>query len=381
MTLKTSRRGRIPPFIAMDVLREANARERRGEPILHLEVGEPGEKAPQAALDAAAQVLARGRIGYTDATGIGSLRNAIAAHYERYYGLSLDPARVVVTTGSSGGFLLSFLAAFDAGDRVALALPCYPAYRNILVGLDIEPVLLTCGPEARYQPNVAVLESSKEKIDGLILASPANPTGTMLPREDLKALLDYCRDRGIRVISDEIYHGINFSMDCVTAAEFCPQSVIINSFSKYYCMTGWRIGWAVVPEDLLRQVECLAQNFFISAPEVSQHAALAALACRETLDARVARYAAARAHLLTELPRMGITRLAPVDGAFYVYADIGHLTDDSEAFCRQLLAETGIATTPGVDFDPKDGRHYVRLSFAGPESDIVAALERLRAFL
>ena len=381
MALKVARRSAIAPFIVMDVLRAANERAAAGEDVLHLEVGQPGTPAPRPVLEAAKAALDTDLIGYTDAFGIPALRAGIAAHYRDCYGVEVDPARVVVTTGSSGGFLLSFLAAFDVGDRVALAAPGYPAYRNILTALGIEPVVLTTEPEHRFQPTPELLEAEPGRLDGLIVASPSNPTGTMLGRDEMAALSGYCADRGIRLISDEIYHGIGYGRPAVSALELGADAVVINSFSKYYSMTGWRLGWMIVPEMLLRPVECLAQNLFISAPTLSQRAGLAALECRDQLDGYVAAYARNRDRLLEELPRAGFDRLAPADGAFYLYADVSALTNDSEAFCRRMLAETGVATTPGVDFDPARGHRYLRFSFAGPEPAMAEASRRLRSWV
>jgi aspartate/methionine/tyrosine aminotransferase len=352
MALKIARRALVPPFIVMDVLRAANEREAAGEEVLHLEVGQPGTPAPAPVRAAAKAALETAKIGYTDALGLRSLRARIARSYAELYGVELDPGRVVVTTGSSGGFLLSFLASFEPGDRVALAAPGYPAYRNILASLGVEPVLLPCDLEHRFQPTVELLDRVTAPLDGLILASPSNPTGTMLERDP-----------------------------AVSALELTDQAIVINSFSKYYSMTGWRLGWMVLPEDLLRPVECLAQNLFISPPTLSQIAAEAAFDCREELDGYVAAYARNRALLLGELPKAGFDRLAPADGAFYLYADVSRLTNDSQDFCRRMLAETGVAITPGNDFDPERGHHFVRFSFAGLEVEMAQAAEILRYVL
>ena len=381
MALKIARRALVPPFIVMDVLRAANDREAAGEEVLHLEVGQPGTPAPAPVRAAAAAALETAKIGYTDALGLRSLRARIARSYAELYGVELDPARVVVTTGSSGGFLLSFLASFEPGDRVALAAPGYPAYRNILTSLGVEPVLLPCDLEHRFQPTAELLDRVAEPLDGLILASPSNPTGTMLERSALCDLVDYCAARRLRLISDEIYHGIAYEAPAVSALELTDRAIVINSFSKYYSMTGWRLGWMVLPEDLLRPVECLAQNLFISPPTLSQIAAEAAFDCREELDGYVAAYARNRALLLGELPKAGFDRLAPADGAFYLYADVSRLTNDSEDFCRRMLAETGVAITPGIDFDPERGHRFVRFSFAGLEAEMAEAAERLAAWL
>ena len=384
MALKISKRGGVPPFIVMDVLRAANERAARGDDVLHLEVGQPGTAAPRAVIEAAHAALDSDRIGYTDAMGVTSLRARIARHYREAYGLEVDPARVMVTTGSSGGFLLSFLSCFDPGDRVALAAPGYPAYRNILSTLGIEPVLIETEAAHRFQPTPELLDAycgrSGGRLDGLIVASPSNPAGTMLDRAALRALTSYCREQGIRLISDEIYHGITYDARGVSVLELTDDAVVINSFSKYFSMTGWRLGWMILPGDLLRPVECLAQNLFISPPALSQVAGEAAFDCREELDAYVAAYARNRALLLKELPQAGFDRLAPADGAFYIYADVTQRTNDSEAFCRRMLAETGVAAAPGTDFDPERGNRFVRFSFAGSESDMAEAIRRLRAW-
>lgn len=380
MALRISRRGLVPPFIAMDVLRAATEREAVGADIIHLEVGQPGTPAPQQVVEAARRTLENDRIGYTDALGIGSLREAIAAHYRAQYGVAVDPAEVVVTTGSSAAFQLAFLAAFEAGNRVALAVPGYPAYRNILTALGIEPMLIEVGENTHYQPNPDLLAAAGP-LDGLIVASPANPTGTMIGPGDLRRLIKYCASQGIRLISDEIYHGITYEDEATTARAWGHDAVVINSFSKYYSMTGWRVGWMLAPPDLLRSVECLAQNFYISPPALSQRAAIAAFDCRTELDGHVARYRANRDLLISTLRAAGLTRFAPADGAFYIYVDISELSRDSEEFCRRLLAETGVAITPGRDFDPIRGGDWVRLSFAGSTDDIVEASHRLGNWL
>ena len=377
MALKIAKRAAIPPFIAMEMLRAANERAQSGERVLHLEVGQPDGSAPGPVLEAAAAALKSHRLGYTEALGIPPLRQAIAQHYRRSYGTDLDPARVVVTTGSSGAFMLGFLAAFEAGDRVALAAPGYPAYRNILLALDLEPVDLAVGPDTHFQPTPDLLEAAPGRLDGLILASPSNPTGSMLDRRALSALVDYCRARGIRLVSDEIYHGIVYGGETVSAAGLDESVIVVNSFSKYFSMTGWRLGWMLVPEDLARAVECLAQNLYISPPTLPQIAAEAVFDCKAELDARVAVYRGNRDLLLAELPKAGFSRFAPPDGAFYLYADIGHITEDSEAFCMRMLQEAGVAATPGMDFDRARGRHFLRFSYAGSRADMAEAAARI----
>ena len=380
MTLRASRRGLVPPFIAMDVLRAATEREAAGADVIHLEVGQPGTPAPEAVRAAARRALDDARIGYTDALGTAALREAIAAHYRAQYEVAVEPGEVVVTTGSSAAFQLAFLAAFEAGDRVALAVPGYPAYRNILSALGIEPVLIEVGENTHYQPNPELLAEAGP-LDGLIIASPANPTGTMISADHLVSLADYCRERGIRLVSDEIYHGITYESEAATVRAFSREAIVVNSFSKYYSMTGWRLGWMLVPADLARSVECLAQNFYISPPALSQLAAIPAFECRAELDGHVARYRANRDLLIGALDAAGLTRSAPADGAFYLYVDISDLSRDSIDFCRRLLAETGVAITPGLDFDPLQGGGWVRLSFAGSTADAAEAARRLADWL
>jgi aspartate/methionine/tyrosine aminotransferase len=376
MALKIAQRGLIDPFIVMDVMRAANELAARGEDVLHLEVGQPGTSAPQKVIAAAQAALLEELLGYTDSLGIPELRRCISEHYSNFYGVAIDPDRVVITTGSSGGFLLAFISAFEPNDRVALAAPGYPAYRNILTALGVEPVLLETTAADRFQPTSELLQAAGD-IDGLILASPSNPTGTMVGPAELEALMAWCRKAGVRLISDEIYHGITYGSPALTAADLDDEAIVINSFSKYFSMTGWRLGWMVVPEKLLRPVECLTQNLFISPPSLSQYAAIAAFDSSDELNQNVARYARNREILLDRLPKAGFDRLAPADGAFYIYADVAHMTNDSPEFCRRMLAEAHVAATPGVDFDPFSGHKFVRFSFAGTEDDMLAACERL----
>jgi len=381
VTLKTSRRGNIPPFIVMDILRSANQRQSEKGDVLHLELGQPATGAPKKVIEIAKRALEEDLLGYTEAFGRMSLRGRIAGYYRQSQELTIDHDRIVVTTGSSGGFVLTFIAAFDAGDKVAMADPGYPGYRNILMALGIEPISIPTGPETRFQPTPALLDKIKEPLDGLIIASPSNPAGTMLGEAELKSLAHYCGDRGIRLISDEIYHGITYGMTEVSALHFNDDAVIVNSFSKYFAMTGWRIGWMVVPLPLIRSIECLAQNLFISPPTLSQIAAEAAFDCTVELDQNVARYARNRDLLLSALPAAGFDRLAPADGAFYIYADIAHLTNDSEEFCRRMLDDTGIAMTPGTDFDPERGKAYLRVSYSGATDEIADAMNRLKVWM
>ena len=381
MALKKSNRGQVPPFIVMDVMREANRLEATGRDVLHLEVGQPSTGAPSGVIAAAQKAMQTDKLGYTEAFGIDPLRCRIVQYYRDTHDIDLTQDRVIVTTGSSGGFMLAFLSAFDAGDRVALADPGYPAYRNILAALGIEAVGVPATAEDRYQPTPALLDRIDGDIDGLIVANPANPTGTMISADEMAALTAYCDDRGIRLISDEIYHGITYEMPGVTALSHTDSAFVVNSFSKYYSMTGWRVGWMVIPEQLHRSVECLAQNIFISVPALSQHAASVAFDCTDELDENVARYAANRELLLRELPAAGLTNLAPADGAFYIYADVSHLTNDSEDFCRRLLTEAGIATAPGTDFDRHRGNSTIRISFAGDTPTMAEAARRLKDWI
>jgi aspartate/methionine/tyrosine aminotransferase len=383
--LTPASRAAVPPFHVMDLLAAAGARARSHGDLLNLVAGQPSTPAPLPVREAAKRALDEQVLGYTVALGIPELREAIAAHHQRLHGLTVDPAEVIVTTGSSGGFLLAFLAAFEAGDRVAIARPGYPCYRNVLTALGCEVVELPTGPESRFQPTVAMLESLDPPVRGLVVASPANPTGTMLLPSELAALAAWCESNGVQLISDEIYHGIEYAAPALhsSAWETSREAVVFNSFSKYFSMTGWRIGWMLVPERLRRPVDVLTGNFTICPPVLSQYAAVAAFGEESytECDGHVARYAENRRLLLDGLPRLGIDRLAPADGAFYVYADVGHLTDDSMAFCHRLLAETGIATAPGIDFDTAVGNRFVRLSFAGAPAEITEALQRLETWL
>lgn len=380
MPLKVSRRGQVPPFIVMDVMRATFEREAAGETVLHMEVGQPGTGAPSGVLDAISSAMYQDRMGYTDAFGLMALRVAIQGHYRRTYNVEVPIEQIVVTTGSSGAFILGFLAAFDAGDRVALASPGYPAYRNILTALGIEVVEILVGPETNFQPTTELIDAIDDPLDGLIIASPSNPTGTMIDAQGLKALYDYCAEKRVRMISDEIYHGITYDEPAETVAKFGPDAVIVNSFSKYFSMTGWRLGWMIVPPELTRAVECLAQNLFISPPAISQHAGIAVFDCRDELDGHVVTYAKNRELLLRELPKAGFDKLASADGAFYIYADVREMTNDSTLFCQQMLAETGVAATPGTDFDPSRGHQFIRFSFARDTEDMKAAAEKLIAW-
>lgn len=378
--MRVSRRGAVDPFIVMDVMEQARALEAAGRHIVHMEIGQPGTPAPAAARAALATAMEAGPLGYTAGLGLMELRVGIAGLYERWYGLEIDPSRVVITAGASSAFLLAFTALFDAGDRVALGEPCYPSYRQILKALSLEPVGVAASEANRLQPVPADLEPVAD-LAGLIVASPGNPSGTMLGREELAALTTHAQARGIAFISDEIYHGLDFGQRAVSALEISDDLYVINSFSKYFSMTGWRIGWMVVPEDHIRLVERLAQNMFICPSHASQVAALAALDCVQELEANRAVYAENRQLMLEGLPEAGFTRFAPPDGAFYVYADVSEFTDDSLAFAAEILNGAGVAVTPGLDFDPERGARTLRFSYAQGRAEIVEGLARLKAFM
>lgn len=381
MTFRPSSRGAsISPFLVMDVMQRAAEREAAGGDVLHLEVGQPGTAAPKGAREAAKQAIDSDVLGYTLSLGITPLRERLAQHYSDWYGASLSPGRIAATTGSSAGFVLSFLAAFEPGDRVLLTDPSYPCYRNILTALGIEVVRIPAGMDTRYQIDAAMLDEVPN-LAGVVCASPSNPTGSLLQPHALKRLAEACHERGIRLISDEIYHGLIYDQRSATAASYSDSAIIINSFSKYFSMTGWRVGWLVLPEDLIGAVERLAANFFISAPGVSQVAATAALDCTVELEANKARYAINRAMLLKRLPEIGIANFAPPDGGFYIYADIGDLTNDASGFCARLLDDTGVAMTSGLDFDPDRGNRTIRMSYCGAFDDLTEAMDRMGAWL
>lgn len=376
--MRLSRRSDVAPFIVMDVMEAARAAEEAGRHIIHMEVGQPGTPAPEGAREALRQAMGQDALGYTVSLGLPALRARIARHYGDRHGIDLDPARVIVTAGSSGAFVLAFTALFDAGDRVALGDPGYPSYRQILRALSLEPVSIPTEAQDRFQPRPDQLPPD---IAGLILASPANPSGTMLDRPALSALIEAAAGQGAALVSDEIYHGIEYDRRAVSALEITDEAVVINSFSKYFSMTGWRVGWMVVPDSMVRPVERLAQNMFICAPHAGQVAALAAMDCRAELDANLAVYAENRRLMLEGLPRAGFDRIAPPDGAFYIYADVAHLTDDSRAFAAEILEHAGVAVTPGLDFDPDRGRGTIRFSYARATADIAEGLDRLQRFM
>jgi len=363
----------------MDVMEAARRAEEAGRHIIHMEVGQPGTPAPQGAREALTRAMADQPMGYTVALGLPALRARIAQLYGDWYDIDLNPDRVVITPGSSGGFILAFTALFDAGDRVGIGAPGYPSYRQILRALDLVPVDIETAAENRLQPVPADLTG--QDLQGLMVASPANPSGTMLGRDDLSALVDATAALGASFISDEIYHGIEYEAKAVSALEITDEAYVINSFSKYFSMTGWRVGWMVVPEDHVRVIERLAQNLFICPPHASQVAALAAMECHDELQANMDVYSANRAMMLEGLPKAGFDRIAPPDGAFYVYADVSHLTDDSRDFAAEILDKAGVAVTPGLDFDPARGAGTIRFSYARATADIQEGLARLAQFM
>ena len=378
-----SQRSDVPPFIVMDVMAAAAAREARGERVVHMEVGQPAASAPQTARAAAQVALEHGRIGYTEALGLPSLRARIAQHYRERYDLDLDPARVAVTTGSSGAFVLAFVALFEAGDRVALANPGYPPYRHILTALGCEPVLIDTGAESRWALSADALVAAHRKtpLKGVIVASPANPTGTMLRADALENLIRAAEAEGICVVSDEIYHGLDYAFAAETAAKVSDRCVVINSFSKYFCMTGWRVGWMVLPEPLVRTVDRLAGNLAISVPTLAQIAAEAAFDGRDEMEAVKHGYENNRKILIEGLPKAGLDHFLPVDGAFYLYANIARFSDDSLAFAKRMLDEAGVAATPGIDFDPRDGKHFLRFCYAQSAAEMREAVDRIKYWL
>lgn len=387
MALKIGRGAEAPPFLVMDVISAANARAASlpaGAPgIIRMEVGQPSTGAPRGAAEAAIRALNTGApLGYTEAFGLVSLRERIARHYLDHYGLIVPARRIAVTMGASGAFPLAFLAAFDPGDAIAMAAPFYPPYANIVQALGMRPQLLECDAATRFQPTVAMLEKLDPRPAGLIIASPCNPAGTMLAPDELAAIARWCHAEGVRLISDEIYHGLSWGTVAESsAAAFSDSAVVVNSFSKYWSMTGWRIGWLVLPEDLIRPVECLAQNMFISAPHIAQVAAEAAMDCREELEGNKAAYAQSRSALLAGLPRAGFERIAAADGAFYLWCDVSALTNDSAAFSAAMMEGAGIAATTGLDFDRGRGGRFLRFSYCGREADMAAAPERLARWL
>jgi len=380
--LMPSKRSNVPSFIAMDVMAAAAQVEAKGTHVVHMEVGQPAAAAPATALRAAQAALS-GRIAYTETLGIPSLRARIARHYADTYELALDPARVVVTTGSSAGFILAFLSLFEPGDRVALANPGYPPYRHILSVLGCEPVLVETSAETRWALSAkSLIAAHRERpLAGVVVASPANPTGTMMDANTLSRLIAVAEAEGIRVISDEIYHGLDYAFAAETAANLSERVVVIHSFSKYFCMTGWRIGWMVVPESLVRAIERLQSNLAISVPTLAQIAGEAAFDGRDEMEAVKRCYEKNRLILMQGLPTIGLDKFLPVDGAFYIYADISHFSDDSLDFAKRMLNEAHVAATPGIDFDPANGKHFLRFCYAGSATEMHMAVERIGNWL
>jgi aspartate/methionine/tyrosine aminotransferase len=380
--LTPSLRSDVPPFMVMDVMAAAARIEAAGGRVIHMEVGQPAASAPSTAI-AAARAALGGRIAYTEALGIPSLRARIARHYSDAHGVFVDPGRIVITTGSSAGFILAFLALFETGDRIALASPGYPPYRHILTALGCEPVLIETGPETRWEiTGEALLAAHRVKpLQGVLVASPANPTGTMIKPDVLKELIETAEGAGIRFISDEIYHGLDYAFPAVTALHLSPSAVVINSFSKYFCMTGWRIGWIVMPEPLVRPVERLQQNLAISVPTLAQVAAEAAFDGAAEMEEIKHGYEENRRILIEGLPKDGLDKFLPVDGAFYLYADVSRFSNDSFVFAQRMLEEAGVAATPGVDFDPTRGHHFVRFCYAGSAAEMHEAVERIGTWL
>jgi aspartate/methionine/tyrosine aminotransferase len=381
--LRPSERSNVPPFMVMDVVAAAARLEAQGRRIIHMEVGQPAAGAPATAIAAARAALGGARLGYTETLGTETLRRRVALAYGEWHGIDFDPSRIVVTTGSSAGFMLAFLAAFNAGDRVAIGVPGYPPYRHILAALGCEPVVIETGEATRWALTADALVAAHrtKPLNGVIVASPANPSGTMMTVSAMTDLIRCAEDVGITVISDEIYHGLDYAFVAESAARIASDVIVINSFSKYFCMTGWRIGWMVVPPSLLRAVERLQQNLAISVPTLSQIAAEAAFEGRAELETVRRGYEENRRILLDGLPRVGLDRFLPADGAFYLYADISRFSTDSFAFATRMLEEAGVAATPGVDFDPQRGRNFLRLSYAGGAADMREAVERIGNWL
>ena len=375
--MSASRSG-VEPFHGMAINRLAHARSRRGLDVIHMEVGQPSAGAPRLALESAARAMRTDQLGYWES---GALRERIARHYGDWYGVEIAPERVVLTPGASGALVLAFTVLLDPGDRVAMGRPGYPAYRNVLRALGMQPVELPCGAATRFQPTAAMIEALDPAPAALIVASPANPTGTMLGRGELAALIEVCRDRGIAFVSDEIYHGITYGQAGISALELDDSPVVINSFSKYWCMTGWRLGWLVAPAPLVEAMNSYSGNLFLTPSALSQHAALAAMDADEELLLHLETYTENRRTVVAALQGLGITGIAPPDGAFYAYADIGHLTDDSLGFCKKLLEDTGVAFNTGLDFDPERGHRTLRISFAVSREETREALDRFSNWL
>ena len=367
----------IQPFFAFEVSQIAHAMKAQGQSVIHMEFGQPSTGAPKAAIARAHQVLDADGMGYWVSE---PLKARLAQHYRDMYGLEIDPERFILTCGASPALVLALTSSFAPGARVALARPGYVAYRNTLKALHQVPVEVPCGEDVRYQLTAAALDALDPVPDGVIVASPANPTGTIIAEAEMRAVAEVCRRKGIRIVSDEIYHGLSYAGPTPSMLEFAPDAVVINSFSKYFSMVGWRLGWLVAPAARWAQVRAYMSNLFLTAPSLSQHAGLVAMDQRDELEGHVAVYAKNRELLLEALPGMGLRRIAPPDGAFYIYADIGHLTDDSLGFCKRMVRETGVAAAPGIDFDPVDGKHFIRFSFAVSTAEVEEAIKRLKVW-
>ena len=377
--MKSSQRSRIDPFIVMDIMERANAVEKKGQTVVHMEVGQPGTSAPKAAKDFLKASMEDNPMGYTVALGLPDLRKKIAELYGDWYGLDVDWNRIIITGGSSAGFILAFTALFDKLDKVGLPNPGYPSYRQIIKTLNLDPILINTTEKNKFQPTPNDL--SRYDINGLLIASPGNPTGSMIEREPLEALVNYCVDKKISLISDEIYHGIQYDMKPSTLLEYTNSCYIINSFSKYFSMTGWRIGWIIVPKDHVRVVERIQQNMFICASHASQILALGSFECKNELEKNLETYRENRKILLAALSEMGFNNIAPPDGAFYLYVDISAFSSDSYDFTIKMLNIGGVAITPGIDFDPIKGKSKIRISYARSTPEILKGIERMKIFM
>ncbi len=376
--MNIAKRGAIPPFLIMEALSQANDFiQTSGADVIHLSLGQPGKGIPQRVVDAAAELMQRSNLGYTEACGLRELRRKLSEHYRDTYGVDVPWERIFITVGSSSAFFLTLLAAFDAGERVALVEPCYPAYRNVIQAMGLEPVLLKGGFDNHFQPSVAMIEALEQPVQGIVVGSPSNPTGTVIPEAQFRELLDYCRERNITVISDEIYHGMVYEGEAISALSHDQNTIILNSFSKYYLMAGWRLGWVVAPQALQRSYESLLQNFFVSPPSLAQHAALKVFECTDELDATVDEYRINRDVILDTLTQLGVTRICPAEGAFYIYANVSHLTEDSAVLCREMLEQAHISAVSGHDFDTNHGHEWVRFSYSGTTGEVREAMQRL----
>ena len=379
--LKLSQNGDIHTFRVLDLLQQVNKRKASGQDVVNMAPGQPSDGAPKPALEYGAEVMKDGFMGYTEAIGTPFLRERISQWYSEYYGLEIPTSRIVITIGASGAFLFTFMSMFDPGDTIAMAAPGYPAYRNIMKACGIKPLEIETGPQTNYQPTISHLEELENIPDGLLIASPSNPTGTIIPPDELEAICGWCRKHGVRLIADELYHGVTFEEKADTVARYCKDVVVVNSFSKYFAMTGWRLGWLVLPENVTDRVKCLAESLFVAPPTLAQHVAFKCFEYTDILDSYVARYKANLDVLKEELPKAGITDLSDTKGAFYLYANISNITDNSELWAKGLLDHAGVAVTPGTDFDLTRGHQTIRMSFAGSTEEIREACKRMKQFL